>query len=280
MGAAFGVMIGSMLVFSSLALLDTTILNFETYFAVGQFDLRATSGQLRPIDDLQSEVKKIRGVQEVQGALAGVVSIKRSGRDDFSTLSIVVDETRGSRTIFYDLDGAGEAVADWPAEEVICAAKVLFVDPAEGKYDGLPRADYILITDIHFDHMAPTVVDKLRKPGTVILAPKAVAATVKGCTIVSNGETKTVGAFKVRCRPVNASDMLALEGIVDPIVARQRVLDRCVLTAWREAVGTRNAERMAGFYADDPEFRWIEDGMVRWELIERRCEQDDSPCSS
>jgi hypothetical protein len=44
----------------------------------------------------------------------------------------------------------------------------------------------------------------------------------------------TVGAFKVRCRPVNASDMLALEGIVDPIVARQRVLDRCVLTAWRE----------------------------------------------
>jgi L-ascorbate metabolism protein UlaG (beta-lactamase superfamily) len=80
--------------------------------------------------------------------------------------------------------------------------KVLFVDPAEGKYDGLPRADYILITDIHFDHMAPTVVDKLRKPGTVILAPKAVAATVKGCTIVSNGETKTVGAFKVEAIPM------------------------------------------------------------------------------
>ena len=80
--------------------------------------------------------------------------------------------------------------------------KVLYVDPAQGKYDGLPKADYILITDIHFDHMAPAVVDKLRKPGTVILAPKAVAATVKGCTIISNGETKTVGEFKVEAIPM------------------------------------------------------------------------------
>lgn len=42
--------------------------------------------------------------------------------------TIVVDETRGSRTIFYNVDGAGEAAADWPTEEVIRAAKVLFVD--------------------------------------------------------------------------------------------------------------------------------------------------------
>ena len=33
--------------------------------------------------------------------------------------------------------------------------KVLYVDPAQGSYDGLPQADYILITDIHGDHMAP-----------------------------------------------------------------------------------------------------------------------------
>jgi L-ascorbate metabolism protein UlaG (beta-lactamase superfamily) len=80
--------------------------------------------------------------------------------------------------------------------------KVLYVDPAQGKYDGLPQADYILITDIHFDHMAPAVVDKLRKPGTVILAPKAVAATVKGCTVISNGETRTIGEFKVEAVPM------------------------------------------------------------------------------
>src|SRR5580692_5677287 len=75
--------------------------------------------------------------------------------------------------------------------------KVLYIDPAQGKYDGLPQADYILITDIHGDHMAPAMVDKLKKTGTVILAPKAVAEKVNGCTVISNGETKTIGSFKV-----------------------------------------------------------------------------------
>jgi L-ascorbate metabolism protein UlaG (beta-lactamase superfamily) len=80
--------------------------------------------------------------------------------------------------------------------------KVMYVDPAQGSYDGLPQADYILITDIHGDHMAPAIVDKLRKPGTVILAPKAVADTVTGCTVVSNGESKTIGAFQVEAIPM------------------------------------------------------------------------------
>jgi len=80
--------------------------------------------------------------------------------------------------------------------------KVLYVDPAQGKYDGLPQADYILITDIHGDHMVPALVDKLRKPGTVVLAPKAVTASVKNCTVISNGETRTIGDFKVEAIPM------------------------------------------------------------------------------
>jgi len=80
--------------------------------------------------------------------------------------------------------------------------KVLYVDPAQGKYDALPKADFILITDIHGDHMAPAVVDKLRKPTTTILAPKAVATTVKDATVISNGETKTIGDFTVEAIPM------------------------------------------------------------------------------
>ena len=80
--------------------------------------------------------------------------------------------------------------------------KVLYVDPAQGKYDGLPQADYILITDIHGDHLAPALVDKLKKAGTVILAPSAVAETVKGCTVISNGQTKTIGPFQVEAIPM------------------------------------------------------------------------------
>ena len=79
---------------------------------------------------------------------------------------------------------------------------MLYVDPAQGSYAGLPQADVILITDIHGDHMDPALVDKLRKPTTVILAPKAVAEKVGGCTVISNGETKTVGTFKVEAIPM------------------------------------------------------------------------------
>ena len=80
--------------------------------------------------------------------------------------------------------------------------KVMYVDPAQGKYDGLPQADYILITDIHSDHMAPAILDKLRKASTVIVAPKAVAQTVKDAAVMSNGESKTLGAFHIEAIPM------------------------------------------------------------------------------
>ena len=80
--------------------------------------------------------------------------------------------------------------------------KVLYVDPAQGSYDGMPPADYILITDIHGDHMAPAIVDKLKKASTVIVAPKAVAEKFPGALVMANGDTKTVGEFKVEAIPM------------------------------------------------------------------------------
>src|SRR5690348_825475 len=80
--------------------------------------------------------------------------------------------------------------------------KVLYVDPAQGKYDGLPQADYILLTDIHGDHLAPDILNKLKKADTVIVAPKAVAAQVSGAKVVSNGEKTTLGPFAVEAIPM------------------------------------------------------------------------------
>lgn len=48
--------------------------------------------------------------------------------------------------------------------------KVLYIDPAQGSYNGLPQADYILITDIHGDHLSAGNIDKLKKADTVIVA--------------------------------------------------------------------------------------------------------------
>ena len=81
--------------------------------------------------------------------------------------------------------------------------RVMHLDPwGNGNYDGLPPADLILITDIHGDHMDPKMVLKMAKPGSMILAPAAVAETVKGATVIRNGETKTVGAFTIEAVPM------------------------------------------------------------------------------
>lgn len=41
---------------------------------------------------------------------------------------IVVDETRHTRNVFVDLSGSSGADPSWPAEDVLCAVNVLFVD--------------------------------------------------------------------------------------------------------------------------------------------------------
>jgi L-ascorbate metabolism protein UlaG (beta-lactamase superfamily) len=75
--------------------------------------------------------------------------------------------------------------------------KVLYLDPAQGSFDGLPKADYIVITDIHQDHLAPAILAKLRRDDTMLLGPKAVAAQVPGMAVISYGESHKLGPFEV-----------------------------------------------------------------------------------
>ena len=83
------------------------------------------------------------------------------------------------------------------------SGQVVHIDPwSSGNYEGLPPADLILVTDIHGDHLDPKMVQKLSKPGTVILAPAAVAETVKNATVIHNGETKTAGPFNIEAVPM------------------------------------------------------------------------------
>jgi L-ascorbate metabolism protein UlaG (beta-lactamase superfamily) len=81
--------------------------------------------------------------------------------------------------------------------------QVVDVDPVSGgNYAGIPPADLILITDIHGDHMDPKFLPKVSKSGTVILAPAAVAETVKTATVIRNGETQHVGPFTIEAIPM------------------------------------------------------------------------------
>jgi L-ascorbate metabolism protein UlaG (beta-lactamase superfamily) len=80
--------------------------------------------------------------------------------------------------------------------------KVIYLDPAKpAKLDGSRKADLILITDIHQDHMDPAAIAEISKAGTDILAPPAVVATVTTAKPIANGENKTWDGWTIEAIP-------------------------------------------------------------------------------
>jgi len=80
--------------------------------------------------------------------------------------------------------------------------KIIYLDPAKpAKLTGLPKADLILITDIHGDHMDPDSIKDVSKAGTEIFAAPAVVATVTTAKPIANGETKSWGGWTIEAIP-------------------------------------------------------------------------------
>ena len=80
--------------------------------------------------------------------------------------------------------------------------QVIQVDPAMGDFTGAPKADVILLTDIHGDHLDAGNIAKLKKTGTMIIIPGAAQKDVPDGVIMKNGETKTVGAWTFEAVPM------------------------------------------------------------------------------
>src|SRR6202453_105452 len=80
--------------------------------------------------------------------------------------------------------------------------KIIYLDPAKpANFAGAPKADLILITDIHGDHMDPDSIAEISKAGTDILAPPAVIATVTAAKPIANGERKTWQGWGIEAIP-------------------------------------------------------------------------------
>lgn len=80
--------------------------------------------------------------------------------------------------------------------------KVIYVDPVGVPYyTGLPKADLILITHDHGDHMDPKTIAVIQQTGTIFVVPASVKKTITEAQIVmSNGETRVVDVGGVRIR--------------------------------------------------------------------------------
>ena len=80
--------------------------------------------------------------------------------------------------------------------------KQYYVDPSgKAEWDKMPKADVILITHEHHDHLDPKVIDAIKKKGTLIYAN---ASTVKKAgfgQVIEVGQTKKIADITVEAVP-------------------------------------------------------------------------------
>jgi len=81
--------------------------------------------------------------------------------------------------------------------------KVIHVDPWTrlADYSKMPKADLILITHEHGDHLDTKAIATIRTKETKIVLTKPCAERVSGGTIMKNGDTKTITGLKVEAVP-------------------------------------------------------------------------------
>ena len=89
------------------------------------------------------------------------------------------------------------------------SGKTVFVDPAWDKslYDGLPKPDLILFTDIHRDHFDVSIAQAVIGPETRIIAPAAVRDLLppglqERTTVLANGASSSALGVQIEAVPM------------------------------------------------------------------------------
>lgn len=80
---------------------------------------------------------------------------------------------------------------------------VIHVDPVSGEadYAKMPKADVILITHEHRDHLDPAAIAAVREEGTTLLLPVRCAPMVPGGTVMRNGDARTAAGLRIEAVP-------------------------------------------------------------------------------
>jgi L-ascorbate metabolism protein UlaG (beta-lactamase superfamily) len=80
-----------------------------------------------------------------------------------------------------------------------CGGKVVHVDPWSqlADYGKLPKADLVLITHEHRDHLDLKALDAIRKDGTVVVSTEIVAKQVKDALVMKNGDVMASQGFTI-----------------------------------------------------------------------------------
>lgn len=87
--------------------------------------------------------------------------------------------------------------------------QVVYVDPVGGieAFSGQEKPDYILITDIHGDHLDLPTLESMVLDSTTLIVPKAVKDKLpklktKQIIVMNNGDTKNLDVFSIEAIPM------------------------------------------------------------------------------
>jgi len=91
----------------------------------------------------------------------------------------------------------------WFKLDVDAKPMIVWVDPwSEANLDDGPKADVILITDIHEDHFDEKAIAKVTGEKTTIIAPPSVVAKLKSAKPLKNGEKVVEGPLTIEAVPM------------------------------------------------------------------------------
>jgi len=124
--------------------------------------------------------------------VAASVSLAAAGAQAFEKDTI---ETGGGPLVFTFI-GHGTLMFEF-------GGKVVHVDPWSklGDYSKMPKADIILVTHEHRDHLDPKALAAVRTGTTRVVLTEICAKQVQGGIVMKNGDVQTVDGFKIEAVP-------------------------------------------------------------------------------
>jgi len=80
---------------------------------------------------------------------------------------------------------------------------VIYIDPARGSgnYEFVPKADLILVTHQHGDHLDPALIDTLRKPGTLLFCNEKSTEKIPWAMVMKAGDRQEINNIIIEAVP-------------------------------------------------------------------------------